>query len=291
MAYEEAKVYFDGSHYIAIPKHDRPASKRGACNIELEEKKAAFEKAYRSAKARKRNEKVTEIAAAIQPHFENPDEARAFVLANLQRMKRNMIVRRMRLARKINMDTWNYFCTFTYDDQKHTEESFKKSLSNCFKKLCHRKEWVYIGVWERAPETGRLHFHGIFYIPEGGMVGQLEKHRDYSFATRSRKVTLQNTYFNRRFGRSDFSPIDCRQQLGSAMAYLMKYIAKSQERIVYSRGTHAYFISDILDNDVACTMGEDDPRLILFDNFSCFDKGVYVGQVSPEVIQQMPKSN
>jgi hypothetical protein len=44
MAYKEAKVYFDGSHYIAIPKTTRPtARKRGGIKDEkTNEKKNLF---------------------------------------------------------------------------------------------------------------------------------------------------------------------------------------------------------------------------------------------------------
>ena len=207
---------------------------------------------------------------------------------------RNLIERRKRLARKINLGQWNYFCTFTYDDKKHSEESFMKKLKNCFKKLCYRKGWVYIGVWERSPEKKRLHFHGLFYIPDNAMVGELKEVNDYSFSSHTRQVTLQNTYFNERFGRSDFKPIDRRvpQILSNATQYLMKYLEKSGERIVYSKNTPTYFISDIMDEDIACVMNSDKgEKLILFDNFSCWDEGCYMGEVSPEVISQMRKAN
>ena len=71
----------------------------------------------------------------------------------------------------------------------------------------------------------------------------------------------------------------------------MKYIEKSGERIVYSKGTYAYFISDILDEDVICTIGQEDKKLLLFDDFSCFDEGCYMGKVSPETIKLMRKTN
>ena len=71
----------------------------------------------------------------------------------------------------------------------------------------------------------------------------------------------------------------------------MKYIEKSGERIGYSKNTPTYFVSDILDDDVVCTIGQEDRKLLLFDNFICFDEGVYVGEVSPEVIKQMPKKH
>jgi hypothetical protein len=208
----------------------------------------------------------------------------------MERIQRNLIVRRTRLARKINLGNWNYFCTFTYDDQKHTENSFKAKLRDCFKKMCHRKGWIYIGVWERSPNSSRLHFHGLFNIPENAMVGELTEHRDYSTKNHRMQTTLQNSYFTERFGRNDFEPIN-KQELPNATAYLMKYIEKSGERIVYSKNTPAYFISDILDDDVVCTIGQEDRKLLLFDNFICFDDGVYIGEVSPEVIEKMPKKN
>ena len=122
------------------------------------------------------------------------------LMAQMERKMRNLIVRRMRLARKINLGQWNYFCTFTYDDKKHTEESFRKKLSNAFKKLVSRRNWVIIGVWERSPTNNRLHFHGVFYIPE--MVGELVDKRDYSTKTHQMQITRQNTYFTERFGRT-----------------------------------------------------------------------------------------
>ena len=76
-----------------------------------------------------------------------------------------------------------------------------------------------------------------------------------------------------------------------ALNYLTKYMEKTGEKIVYSKGLPQYFISDILDDDVASLYGIDDRKLLLFDDFSCFDEGVYMGEVSPEVIAQMRKSN
>lgn len=292
MAYKEAKVYSDGSHYIAIPKVKRPVAKRrtDAYNEEADEKKNAFEKAYKITKAKRKKEKINEIVAEIAPHFESKEKASAFVAENMERKKRNLIVRRTRLARKIHLGEWNYFCTFTYDDKKLSEDDFRRRFRDCLKKLTQRRNWAYIGVWERSPTNNRLHFHGLFAIPEGRMVGELTEHRDYSTKFRKMQTTMQNTYFNERFGRSDFSPIN-RASFGEAAAYLMKYIEKSGERIVYSKNTPTYFISDILEDDVVCTVGQEDRKLLLFDNFSCFDDGVYMGEVSPETIKKMRKSN
>ena len=66
---------------------------------------------------------------------------------------------------------------------------------------------------------------------------------------------------------------------------------KSGEKIVYSRGLPQFFISDILDDDVVCTHGLEDKKLLLFDDFTCFDEGCYVGTVSRETIKHMRKNN
>ena len=71
----------------------------------------------------------------------------------------------------------------------------------------------------------------------------------------------------------------------------MKYIEKDGEKIVYSKGLYQYFLSDIMDEDIVCTIGQEDKKLLLFDDFNCWDEGVYMGIVSREVIAQMRKSN
>ncbi len=290
MAFRAAKVYSDGSHYIAIPQDKKqPQKKKNVIySTKQEERKEEFEKAYKENKDKKRKEKVKNITEEMEEKFESKEMAAEYVKAQMERKMRNLTVRRMRLARKINLGRWNYFCTFTYDDKKHTEESFKKKLSNAFKKLVSRRDWVIIGVWERSIPNNRLHFHGIFYIPE--MIGELVECRDYSTKTHKMQTTMQNTYFTERFGRNDFSELNP-YELGNAKAYLMKYIEKSGERIFYSRNAPTYFISDIMNDDVVCTIGAEDRKLLLFDDFSCFTDGVYVGQISQETIKQMKKAN
>ena len=71
----------------------------------------------------------------------------------------------------------------------------------------------------------------------------------------------------------------------------MKYIEKTNEKIVYSKGLPTYFVSDILEKDVICNIGQEDRKILLFDNFTCLDEGLVVGKVSRETIEQMPKSN
>ena len=147
-----------------------------------------------------------------------------------------------------------------------------------------------MGVWERSPEKKRLHFHGLFAIPENTLPGLLIEVKDYSTTAKKMQKSIQSIYFNERFGRTDFKELDPRL-LNFSIKYLLKYIEKTGEKIVYSKGLYQYFISDIMDEDVLCRTGQEDKKLLLFDNFNCWDEGIYVGRVSPEVIAQLRKSN
>ena len=177
-----------------------------------------------------------------------------------------------------------------YDDAKHTEESFRTKLKYCFSNLVTRKGWKYIGVWERSPEKKRLHFHGIFYIPDESMLN-LTPYRDYNVREHRMQTTFQDPYFQKNFGRCDFERIDDKYEMGSMIQYLVKYIEKSGEKLVYSKGLPQYFISDILDEDVAGRIGAEDKKLLLFDDFTCYDQGMLVGKVSADTISKLRKSN
>ncbi len=270
---------------ITTEKEKKPATSRKVTKKEL------FEELYQKHIDLSKSARKNLIIEAMLPYFTDKQATKAFVEAQFERKQRNLICRRVRLSRKIFLANFNYFCTFTYADSKHTEDSFKKKLRGCFKMMCHRKNWKYAGVWERGTSTDRLHFHGLFHIPDGSMVGELVNVNDYDTRKHKRQDTVQNTYFNERFGRSDFEEIDSRAKLGSSIAYLVKYMEKTGEKIVYSKGLPQYFISDIMDEDVVCRCGQEDKKLLLFDDFGCWDEGEYIGQVSNTTIEQMRKSN
>lgn len=290
MPYQKAKIYTDGSHYIAIPHEKHPERRRKKSKPKADSRKEAFEIAYDQNKTKRKAERTESIVDSIKEHFKSEEQAKEYVEQNMKRKQRNMIVRRVRLWRKVIMQEWHYFATFTYDDKKHTEESFKKSLANCLKHLANRKGWKYIGAWERSPENQRLHFHTLLHIPKGALAGEIIEVRDYNTKTHRMQTTYQNTYFNELYGRTDFKTIS-KQDLGDTVGYLIKYIEKTGERIVYSRNLPQYFVSDILDDDIVCPYGVDDKKLLLFDDFKCWDEGCLIGEVSPETIEQMPKSN
>ena len=253
-------------------------------------KKELFEELYARYQSLPRYKRKAAILKRMRPYFSDADAAKLYVETNMWRKTRNLIARRVRMTRKINLQTFNYFVTFTYNSELHTEESFRKKLKNCLSHFCTRKGWKYVGVWERSPEKKRLHFHGIFQIPDGTMPGMMLEVTDYNFKAHRRVVTHQNSYFNEEFGRSDFEPLNI-QSIGSAIAYIVKYLEKTGEKIVYSKGLPQFFISDIMDEDVACPFGVEDKKLLLFDDFVCWDDGVSMGKVSKDVIRQMLKAN
>ena len=288
MHYPKSKVYFDGSHYIAIPHTTQPwkSKKRKVKKDKNEEKVIEI---LENKKDKVSNEKIKETIEEIDKEINDIEKSKEIVKKVLDKEKRNQIVRITRLYRKVNLQQWTHFCTFTYDSEKLNEEEFKKKLLNCLRHLSSRKGWKYVGVWERSPTNNRLHFHGIFVIPK--MIGEIVETKDYSTKTHKMQITYQNTFFLERFGRNDFREIENNSLVYQAVSYILKYIRKTGEKVIYSKHLQTYFVSDILEKDVVCKIGQEDRKLLLFDDFLCIDEGVVMGKVSPEVISEMPKSN
>ena len=83
MAFREAKVYSDGSHYIAIPqKEKQPQKKKNVIySIEQEERKEEFEKAYKENSEKKQKEKTKTIINEMKEKFESKEKAAEYVKA------------------------------------------------------------------------------------------------------------------------------------------------------------------------------------------------------------------
>lgn len=300
MPYINAKVYSDGGHYIAIPKENfqseqrrRKTPKPKQLEIKKDDSpptpKEKFETAYAESKKLPKRERKAYIAEQMKNALPTEEETAAFIEQNTERMNNNAIRRKVRLWRKVNLQCWDYFVTFTYDNALHDEKSFEKKLRNTLKHAVSRNGWKYIGVFERSPEKERLHFHGIFYIPQ--MIGELIETKDYSTKQHKMQTTFQNTHFLKEFGRNDFEPLGRKEEVTQSVRYLLKYIEKSGEKLIYGGKLPTTFDSDILDEDVICGYGVDDRKLILSDNFTCITDGEIMGKVSPEIIEKMPKSN
>lgn len=281
MPYKGTKIYFDGGHYIAIPPENFPSKRKRKKSKPPKPKqdenapptpKEKFETAYAESQSLSKRERKKYIKEKLQSEFKNAEQLKEFVARNIERKKINSIKREIRLWRKIYTQAeWHYFVTFTYDGEKLDEAQFKKKLRNTLKHAVNRNGWKYIGVWERAPETGRLHFHGIFYIPQ--MIGKIIEVKDYSTKQHKMQTTFQNTHFLKEFGRNDFKPIEIPIDITQSVKYLLKYIEKSGEKLVYGGKLPTYIKGDILDEDIACPYGVDDRKLLLFDSFRCIDEG------------------
>ena len=141
-------------------------------------------------------------------------------------------------------------------------------------------------------EDEAVAFSWLLYVPEGTMPGELFEKRDYNLNTRRMQTTIQNTYFNERFGRCDFeSVVRVPMMYDRAVGYILKYIEKTGERLVYSRGTPMYLIADVEEKDVLTRMGEENRKLLLVDNFECWDGDKYLGRVNEGGKERTKKGN
>ena len=296
MSYRAAKISFDGSHYIATPKENFPRGrKRRRTAIpptqkEIEQKEQ-FEAAYKESRKLPYKERKAYMQKAMEEAIPDKEQRKKYVERNNERKTTNKIRRKVRLSKKAYLQEWSFFCTFTYSDKLHTEESFRKSLRNTLKHLVNRKGWKHIGVWERGGDTNRLHFHGIFYIPPNSMVGVIVETKDYSTKDRRMQTAHQNTYFLERYGRNDFQPLGSPMEVQHSLGYLMKYIEKSGERLIYGGDLPTCFKSDVMDEDILVSYGIGNRKAVLADDFTCISDGEIMGTVSKEVIEKMPKAN
>ena len=175
------KIYHDGSHYVAtrvvksqvkrMPK--RP--KDTAFDI-------AFDSLYFQAKRKglKDEEMVDYIQAGLTKLYPSSSTLRKYIVEKIDKKQRNLWKRIKRFKRKVNMNRWNYFVTFTCDPKKHTEESFRKKLRKCLSNLHTRRGWKYMGVFEYGEANGAIHFHALIYVPEGEMIGDIVAVSEYS---------------------------------------------------------------------------------------------------------------
>ena len=127
MPYREAKVYFDGGHYIAIPSENFPSEKRKGRKTKptpqqqtietptLPTPKEKFTEAYQESKDLRKRERKKFIAEKLKDDFKSKAELNEFIASNLEREKVNSIKRQIRLWRKVyTQGEWHYFVTFTY---------------------------------------------------------------------------------------------------------------------------------------------------------------------------------
>lgn len=270
------KIYNDGGHYIATRccrssvKPARERTSRGGIDI-------LFDGLYKSAMqdGLRDKELAAYIKSGLEELFRDHPDLDGYVADKIERARRNLYARKKRFRRKGYLNRWNFFVTFTYDDEKQSEETFRKRLRVCLSHLHTRRGWRYMGVFERAPETGRLHFHGVFFIPEGEMIGKITEERDYSTAQGKMQTRHENDFFVERFGRNDFGELnDMELRNGQTLKYVLKYIGKTGERVVYSRGIPTEIYREIDAGDVVTEMQDYVTKYILWDNVISWEQDV-----------------
>ena len=197
---------------------------------------------------------VDYIQAGLEKLYPASSTLRKYILEKIDKKQRNLWKRIKRFKRKVNMNRWTHFVTFTCDPKKHTQESFMKKLRKCLSNLHTRRGWKYMGVFEYGELNGSIHFHALIYIPEGEMIGELVKRREYRTKRGERRTRYGNTFFDEYFGMSDFQEVNpILLKRGGTSRYLVKYIMKSGEKALYSRGTPAEICKDLSDNDIVGT--------------------------------------
>lgn len=132
-----------------------------------------------------------------------------------------------------------------------------------------------MGVFEYAPETGRLHFHGLLYVPDGEMISSLTEKKDYSTAQGKIQITHSNNFFAANFGRNDFEEINKMAiEHGNTIEYMLKYIEKQGERIVYSRGIPTEICKKMTGTDIITAFVDYVEKYVLFDNVISWESDI-----------------
>ncbi len=84
-----------------------------------------------------------------------------------------------------------------------------------------------------------------------------------------------NTFFDDSFGISDFREVNpILLKRGGTSKYLVKYIMKSGEKALYSRGTPAEICKELSDNDVVGTYFEFVTKYVLWDDVLDWERDI-----------------
>ena len=270
------KIYNDGGHYIAT-RCVRSQIKPVPHKYKREDIDILFDSLYIAAMqdGLKGDEMTAYIKAEILLLFPDYPDLDKYIADKIERKQHNLYVRKKRFRRKANLNRWNYFVTFTYADDKQDEYTFRKKLRCCLSHLHTRRGWRYMGVFERAPETGRLHFHGLLYIPGGEMIGKITEKTDYSTARGKMQTTHEKKKKKKTFGRNDFEELnEMELKHGQTLNYLLKYIGKTGERIVYSRGIPTEIYRKLNDGEIVTEMNDFGTKYILFDDVISWERDI-----------------
>ena len=98
------------------------------------------------------------------------------------------------------------------------------------------------------------------------MIGELIRKREYSTKRQERRTRYGNTFFDEYFGISDFQEVNpILLKRGGTSRYLVKYLTKTGEKMVYSRGLPDVIYKELSDNDVVGTYFDFVTKYVLWD--------------------------
>lgn len=283
------RVYCDGEHLVAVPPTGIKRNKKKKEAVK-DISVALFDSAYRTAlnagvKDSEMQEWIGDYLNENYDIFDGYDPN--WVAKNIERQKHNLYLRQRRFRQKAFLNSWNYFVTISYEDGKfESEEDFRQTLGRCLSNLHTRRGWNYMGVFEYGSEGGRLHFHALVYVPDGEMIGSLNAVKRFSTKRRAWEFSTENTFFRTTFGVNQFDAVR-RQDIksGKMVNYILKYLLKSGERIIYSRGVPTDFIADIPDDEIAVKMFDFVRKFVLYDDTFTLWSEPDTDTNDPEVLQ------
>lgn len=201
-----------------------------------------------------------------------------YIIDSLRRKLHSVHERRKRAKRKaaitfnrLNISHDVYFFTQTYSDAKFDECLFRRRLKDTFKNFANRYGWKILGSFEYG-EEGRLHFHGIVFVPRGNLHGSIFKVNRYSDKKGWRSV-FYHSYFERRFGHNEMDKVYGGTE--AVIDYVLKYVVKSNEKIFSSRGlpTELLMIAD--KEKFACVLKNYINKYVVWDSVKLPEYCIY----------------
>lgn len=293
MSLSKVKIFHDGSHFVAklsVPK--KKYFKRGVSedNSEFEQFKIFYAEAIEKSVFKNNIPDFIQgrFIECCDDIFDVPDID--VITAYYKRYVTMIHKRTQRAQRKAYLNDWNYFVTFTYDSDKMSQEEFERQIRTKLSDLSSHSNWYSMIRWEEGEVGERKHLHAFIYVPEGKMCGELYRDRHYSTKRHRWEFFWNNTYFNERFGVSDWKDLSFYKNIKPLVNYLLKYMAKDDGKIIYSRGIPDIIEAEIdIDEHILATYESHNRILGVVDRFifgtpqekaaalrSCFDLDTYV---------------
>jgi hypothetical protein len=241
-------VRFDGSNLVFVRKADNffiKKREKGERDFYFDE---LYSEHYRC--GMKNNVFIRKCYPLFAMHFGFSDENFSFFTRKVRNRYCYYQARKALFKNKALMNRWHYFFTVTYNPAFFSsEEEFVKAFCVFISRYCYREKWRQIGVFERGSKGGRLHYHGLLYLPSSELARiktSLIERKDYS--VRKKKVTVTHFLpeFEFRFGRCDFERLDSvLVERGEILEYIYKYMGKGDNKSFYSRYVPSQFLVDV----------------------------------------------